>query len=273
MPLSPSCVAVLFCAQPNHNFIKAVTPHLVPVLLQQLTKQDEEVENDETSWNMAMASGTCLGLLARTAQVCLTVLTLRTRLAPPRWTAHRHGMLAAQQLCMSFGFMLRSHAGLPSTLPALFLQDSIVPIVMPFVTENIGKKSTPEDWHLREAATFAFGSILEGPSPSSLAEIVRQAMGFLLAVRTTIQQGSCHLYSAVSARGVVSVWTPLSAHVRVISKLAHLPPVGPCTGPTACAAPLCPAWAQCGLAWAHHNWYVTARCAAHLTARLLYSRH
>jgi hypothetical protein len=54
---------------------------------------------------------------------------------------------------------------------------------MPFVTENIGKNSTPEDWRLREAATFAFGSVLEGPTPRSLAEIVRQAMGFLLAVR------------------------------------------------------------------------------------------
>jgi hypothetical protein len=55
---------------------------------------------------------------------------------------------------------------------------------MPFVTENIGKKGSPEDWRLREAATFAFGSMLEGPSPASLAETVRSAMGFLLAVST-----------------------------------------------------------------------------------------
>lgn len=74
------------------------------------------------------------------------------------------------------------------------LQDAIVPIVMPFVTENIGKKSTPEDWHLREAATFAFGSILEGPSPASLAEIVRQAMGFLLAVSSVPCTGARHLH-------------------------------------------------------------------------------
>jgi hypothetical protein len=75
---------------------------------------------------------------------------------------------------------------LNSTVYALaavyLLQDAIVQYVMPFVTDNIGKNSTPEDWRLREAATFAFGSILEGPSPRSLAEIVRQAMGFLLAV-------------------------------------------------------------------------------------------
>lgn len=56
--------------QVNHNFIKAVVPHLVPVLLQQLTKQEEGQEQDDTAWNLAMASGTCLGLLARTAQVC-----------------------------------------------------------------------------------------------------------------------------------------------------------------------------------------------------------
>lgn len=62
------------------------------------------------------------------------------------------------------------------------LQDVIVQYVMPFVQENIGKNTGPEDWRLREAATFAFGSILEGPSPRSLADTVRQAMGFLLAV-------------------------------------------------------------------------------------------
>lgn len=44
-------------------------PHLVPVLLKQLTKQDEGQEQEETAWNLAMASGTCLGLLARTAEV------------------------------------------------------------------------------------------------------------------------------------------------------------------------------------------------------------
>lgn len=52
--------------QANHNFIRAVAPHLVPVLLEQLTKQEDDTE-DEGSWNLAMASGTCLGLIARVA--------------------------------------------------------------------------------------------------------------------------------------------------------------------------------------------------------------
>ena len=98
----------------------------MPVLLEQLTKQDEAQETDDTVWNLAMAAGTCLGLVARVAR------------------------------------------------------DAVVPLVMPFVTANIGKAAAPDDWRWREAATFAFGSVLEGPSPASLAEIVHQAMGFLL---------------------------------------------------------------------------------------------
>lgn len=69
-------------------------------------------------------------------------------------------------------------------------QDDIVPLVMPFVSENIGKKATPEDWRLREAATLAFASILEGPSYGCLASIVREAMGFLLAVSCMRWPGS-----------------------------------------------------------------------------------
>jgi importin subunit beta-1 len=48
-----------------HNFIKAASPHLTPILLEQLTKQEEGQEQDDTGWNISMAAGTCLGLAAR----------------------------------------------------------------------------------------------------------------------------------------------------------------------------------------------------------------
>uniref|UniRef100_A0A0E0PL66 Importin N-terminal domain-containing protein n=1 Tax=Oryza rufipogon TaxID=4529 RepID=A0A0E0PL66_ORYRU len=54
--------------------------------------------------------------------------------------------------------------------------DAIVPLVMPFVEGNI----TKPDWHCREAATFAFGSILEGPSVEKLAPLVQAGLDFLL---------------------------------------------------------------------------------------------
>ncbi|KAF8402596.1 hypothetical protein HHK36_010684 [Tetracentron sinense] len=54
--------------------------------------------------------------------------------------------------------------------------DAIVPLVMPFVEANILKT----EWHNREAATYAFGSILEGPSIEKLSPLVTAGLDFLL---------------------------------------------------------------------------------------------
>ncbi|CAO2821335.1 unnamed protein product [Amaranthus hypochondriacus] len=111
---------------PCFNFIKQALPALVPILLDTLLKQEEEQDQDEGAWNIAMAGGTCLGLVART------------------------------------------------------VGDDIVPLVMPFIEENI----TKPDWRQREAATYAFGSILEGPSPDKLTAIVNVALNFMLTALT-----------------------------------------------------------------------------------------
>lgn len=49
-----------------------------------------------------------------------------------------------------------------------------------FSQANIQKNGSPEDWRYREAATFAFGSILEGPTVETLAQLARSGLGFLL---------------------------------------------------------------------------------------------
>ncbi|KAK4480518.1 hypothetical protein RD792_013594 [Penstemon davidsonii] len=109
-----------------HYFIKQALPALVPMLLETLLKQEEDQDQDEGAWNLAMAGGTCLGLVART------------------------------------------------------VGDDIVPLVMPFIEENIMKA----DWRQREAATYAFGSIIEGPSPDKLTPIVNVALNFMLTALT-----------------------------------------------------------------------------------------
>jgi importin subunit beta-1 len=108
---------------PYFQFIKKALPALVPMLLETLTKQDEEQDQEEGAWNLAMAGGTCLGLVARA------------------------------------------------------VGDDIVPLVMPYVQENVSKP----DWRCREAATYAFGSILEGPSLEKLAPLVNVALNFMLS--------------------------------------------------------------------------------------------
>ena len=92
----------------------------MPVLLTLLTRQEEEYDEDE--WNVSMAAGTCLGLLAQA------------------------------------------------------VADTVVPAVIPFIEANIRSA----DWHQREAAVMAFGSILEGPDPAVLMPLVNQALPILL---------------------------------------------------------------------------------------------
>ena len=111
---------------PCFYFIKQALPALVPMLLETLLKQEEDQDQDEGAWNIAMAGGTCLCLVART------------------------------------------------------VGDDIVPLVMPFIEENI----TKPEWRQREAATYAFGSILEGPSADKLTPIVNVALTFMLSALT-----------------------------------------------------------------------------------------
>ncbi|XXG39802.1 hypothetical protein AAC387_Pa01g0668 [Persea americana] len=104
------------------RFIEKALPSLVPMLLETLLKQEDDQDQDDGIWNLSMAGGTCLGLVAKT------------------------------------------------------VGDVIVPIVMPFVEANIVKP----DWRSREAATYAFGSILDGPSIEKLSSFVTTGLEFLL---------------------------------------------------------------------------------------------
>jgi importin subunit beta-1 len=50
----------------NHHFVKQALQPLLELLLQQLLKQEEDQDRDDTLWNVSMAAGTCIGLIAAT---------------------------------------------------------------------------------------------------------------------------------------------------------------------------------------------------------------
>lgn len=104
----------------SKHFAPIALPEILPVLLQLLMQQDEDQSDDE--WNISMAAGTCLSLLAQNV---------------------RNGL--------------------------------VTPII-PFVESNIKNP----DWHGREAAVMAFGSILDGPDPALLQPLVSQALPTLI---------------------------------------------------------------------------------------------
>lgn len=100
---------------------------ILPVLLQLLSEQSED--DDEDEWTKSMAAAACLELIAKD------------------------------------------------------VGDLIVQPVVPFVEAGIGR---PE-WQHREAAVMAFGSILDGPEPTTLAPLVSQALSALINMMSTDQ--------------------------------------------------------------------------------------
>eukprot|EP00123_Amoebidium_parasiticum_P016581 comp23506_c0_seq1/m.39386 comp23506_c0_seq1/g.39386 ORF comp23506_c0_seq1/g.39386 comp23506_c0_seq1/m.39386 type:complete len:883 (-) comp23506_c0_seq1:641-3289(-) len=63
-------------------------------------------------------------------------------------------------------------AGVCVALMAMVCEDAIVEPIMPFIVNNVHD----QDWHKREAAVLALGSILEGPNPDNLTPIVTSAL-------------------------------------------------------------------------------------------------
>mmetsp|Transcript_21633 Transcript_21633/g.30313 ORF Transcript_21633/g.30313 Transcript_21633/m.30313 type:complete len:878 (+) Transcript_21633:104-2737(+) len=50
------------------KYVAAALDHLVPLLTEAMTKQDEDADLDDVPWNLSTASATCLGLIARTVE-------------------------------------------------------------------------------------------------------------------------------------------------------------------------------------------------------------
>ncbi|PRP78822.1 hypothetical protein PROFUN_00995 [Planoprotostelium fungivorum] len=136
----------------SHHFIRGALPHLVPVLNECLTKQEDEPEDD--AWTVVSAAATCLSLITAT------------------------------------------------------VEDEIIPFVMGFVNQNINSTN----WKLMEAATLAFGSILEA-NKDKLRDIIIQALPVLLSHMSS-QQASvrdttawtigrvCQLHGEIATSGI-----------------------------------------------------------------------
>ncbi|CAJ0846508.1 8883_t:CDS:10, partial [Entrophospora sp. SA101] len=78
----------------SHNFAKAALPEILPVLLWLLTKQEEA---DEDDWSVAMASGTCLALLAQCVEdsiVAPVIPFVETNIRSNEWRYREAAVMA-----------------------------------------------------------------------------------------------------------------------------------------------------------------------------------
>ena len=60
-------------------------------------------------------------------------------------------------------------------LVAKTVGDDVVAHVVPYVVTNV----TNNDWHFKEAAVMAFGSVLEGPDPQALSSLIDEGIGVM----------------------------------------------------------------------------------------------
>lgn len=108
-------------------------------------------------------------------------------------------------------------------------KDDVVPLVMPYVDTNVSK----ENWREREAATYAYGSIMEGPDPSKLVETASMAVPYMLqllkdnnlAVRDTAAWTLGRMFECVHGRegaSQIKLVTEQNLHNIVYSLLESL---------------------------------------------------
>uniref|UniRef100_A0A7S4SW61 Importin N-terminal domain-containing protein n=1 Tax=Alexandrium monilatum TaxID=311494 RepID=A0A7S4SW61_9DINO len=79
----------------SHNLIKQALTHLVPLLNETLTRQ--QYEEDDDTWNLAMAAGTCLTLVAQVVQddcVDLVLSFVQANFVNPDWKYREAAVLA-----------------------------------------------------------------------------------------------------------------------------------------------------------------------------------
>jgi importin subunit beta-1 len=108
-------------------------PEIVPVLLNLLTHQDEDADEDE--WNVAMAAGTCIGLLAQAVQDALVpavIPFIEANIRAQDWHAREAAI-------MTFGSILEGPD--PNVLAPLVNQ--ALPLLIQLMTDqNLNVKDT-----------------------------------------------------------------------------------------------------------------------------------
>ncbi|KAJ1979530.1 karyopherin Kap95 [Dimargaris cristalligena] len=100
------------------------------------------------------------------------------------------------------------------SLLAQCVEDAIVAPVIPFIEGNIRHN----DWHQREAAVMAFGSIMEGPSDPVLSPLIQQALPVLIEM---VKDPVVHVQDTTA-------WTLgriLDCHITAIQFDVHLQPL------------------------------------------------
>ncbi|KAJ8074787.1 karyopherin Kap95 [Marasmius tenuissimus] len=124
-------------------FAKIALPEIVPVLLALLTKQEEDADEDE--WNVSMAAGTCLNLLANAvndAIVPAVIPFIEAHIKSEDWH-HREAAV------MTFGSILEG----PDPIVLTPLAEQALPLLINMMTDN--------NIHVKDTTAWTLGRICD----------------------------------------------------------------------------------------------------------------
>ncbi|KAK9709325.1 karyopherin Kap95, partial [Basidiobolus ranarum] len=122
----------------SHNFARIALPQIIPVLLNLLTKQEEDADEDE--WNIAMAAATCLSLFAQCAEndiVSLVIPFVEGHIRNPDWRFREASVMA-------FGSILNGPD--PQLLEPLVAQ--AFPVLIELMTDQVVQVKDTAAWTL-----------------------------------------------------------------------------------------------------------------------------
>mmetsp|Transcript_16497 Transcript_16497/g.27260 ORF Transcript_16497/g.27260 Transcript_16497/m.27260 type:complete len:855 (+) Transcript_16497:110-2674(+) len=146
----------------SKQFIKGALKYLVPLLLETMTRQEED--QDEDAWNVSMAAGTCLALVANTvgSEVVQYVMPfVQQNIKNPDWHFRESATL-------SFGSILEG----PDKANMTPLINEAIPILIQALTDsNILVKDTTA-WTLGRICDFHATSIQKAYLPTMMDAFV-----------------------------------------------------------------------------------------------------
>lgn len=129
----------------SQHFIRGALKYLVPLLLEALTKQEDEREDDD--WNVATAAGACLVLVAQTVEdevIPFVVPFVTSNTSNPNWKFREAAILA-------FGSILEG----PKNLGQLILQQT--PVLL--------ERMKDENVYVKDTTAWTLGKICQLHAP------------------------------------------------------------------------------------------------------------
>mmetsp|Transcript_14784 Transcript_14784/g.31758 ORF Transcript_14784/g.31758 Transcript_14784/m.31758 type:complete len:862 (-) Transcript_14784:329-2914(-) len=185
-------------SEDSKNYVKQALPGLVPMLLDSLLKQEEGQEADEGTWNLSMAGGTCLGLVANTVgdQVIGLVLPFVHQAANMEDWRYREAAL------MAFGSILDGPR--PENLQPLVTESMVL------LLERL--KDPNENPYVKDTAAWTIARVCEFVprviTPTNLNDILLHFFQALEQAAPTVAIKICWAISFLATESDGNLLTP-----------------------------------------------------------------